>query len=171
MIALLLALGPLVAQQTEQMRVRASTETQAVAEFEATCVAGLYDADTLNRAAAASTRGYALEDGGARGWRNWVSPYGSIHFAEGAAGVVESAPKCNFVSYTRAPVDRAALDAAMQVMAKRQAARGYREQRGKFGLAWNWIDGANRPVHADIFLDPRTPQQLILMLAPVQGTR
>lgn len=154
-------------QQTEAMRVRPSTEAQAIAEFEATCVAGLYNVDTLRQAAAASTRGYTLEDGGARGWRNWTSAFGSIHFMEGVPETSDFVPKCNFVSYTRAAVDRDTLDDGLRAMAKRHAVRGFRERREERGLVWSWFDSAGHPMTVEVFLDPRTPQQLILMLKPI----
>jgi hypothetical protein len=175
MIALLLALNPvpaaLPAQDTEQMRVRPSTEAEAVAEFEATCVTGLYDVETLKRAAAASRRGYSFQDNQARGWRNWVSPYGSIHFLEGAAESSDMVPKCNLVSFTRTPVNRRALDTALRAMARRRAARGYSELRDNDGLGWSWYNAANRPMTVKVALDRRTPQQIVLVLEPIAVTR
>lgn len=165
MIALLLALAPLAAQQTETMKVRPSTEADAVAEFEATCAANLFDYDGLRVAAAASRRGYVVENSDS-GWRNWLSPYGTIHYLEGAPASVDTAPRCNLTSFTRAPVDRAALDAALRAMAKRLAARGYREGRGDYGHYWSWYDCAGRPMTAEVVLDSRTPQQIVLTLKP-----
>ena len=176
MIALLLALNPVAAavavpQDTEQMRVRPSTEAEAVAEFEATCVSGLYDFETLKRRAAASRRGYAFaSDGGARSWRNWTSSYGSIHFLEGAADTSSLVPKCNMVSFTRQPVNRRALDAALRAMAKRQSARGYSELRRNDGLAWSWYNARNQPMMVEVSLDRHTPQQLVLVLQPIAAT-
>lgn len=177
MIALLLALHPVAAiaaapQDTEQMRVRPSTEADAVAEFEATCVSGLYDVETLRRAAAASRRGYTLQgDPGPRSWRNWISSYGSIHFLEGAAETSSLAPKCNMVSFTRAPVDRRAVEVALRAMAKRRSARGYAELRRNDGLAWSWYNGRNQPMTVAVAIDRRTPQQLVLTLEPIAVTR
>ena len=177
MIALLLALNPLAAaaavpQQTEQMRVRPSTEAEAVAEFEATCVAGLYDVETLRRGAAASRRGYTLaSDGGARGWRNWTSSYGSIHFLEGVPETSSFVPKCNMVSFTRVAVNRRALEVALRAMAKRRSARGYTELRRNDGLAWSWFNARNQPMTAAIAIDRRTPQQVVLTLEPIAVSR
>ena len=173
MIALLLALNPVAAavavpQDTEQMRVRPSTEAEAVAEFEATCVTGLYDFETLERRTAASSRHYTLSsDGGPAGWRNWTSSYGSIHFLEGIAETSSFVPKCNMVSFTRAPVNRRALDVALRAMAKRQSARGYAELRRNDGLAWSWFNARNQPMMVEVSIDRRTPQQLVLVLQPI----
>ena len=167
MIALLLALTA-VPQQTETMKVRPSTEAEAVAEFEATCVAGLYDVMALKRAVAASPRGYRLEGSDtAASWRNWLSPWGTIHFLEGIAASSDMAPKCNLTSFTRAPVDRGALEAALRDMAKRHSARGYVEDRDNArGRFWSWYNRDGRPMAAEVYLDRRTPQQIVLMLKP-----
>ncbi|MEZ0242754.1 MAG: hypothetical protein ACAH11_05225 [Sphingomonas sp.] len=165
----MLALSPLSAalpmQDTEQMRVRPTTEAQAVAEFEATCVKGLYDLETLKRNAGASSRGYRYLEGSGEGWRNWISSYGSIHYLRtpDATGL---APRCNMTSFTRAKVDRGALEVALRAMAKRQAGRGYTELRENRGLAWSWFASADHPMTVEIVLDKKTPQQIILMLKP-----
>jgi hypothetical protein len=170
MIALLLTLSPLAAalpaQDTEQMRVRPTTEAQAVAEFEATCVKGLYDLETLKRNAAASSRGYRFIEGSGEGWRNWISSYGSIHYLGSSAQNAGAVPKCNLTSFTRKPVDRRALETALRAMAKRQTVAGYAEVRENRGLAWSWYTGPERPMTAEIVLDKKTPQQLILVLKP-----
>lgn len=168
MISLLLALTPLLTpQQTETMKVRPSTEAQAVAEFEATCVAGLYDVNALKRAVAASARGYRFEGSDtAASWRNWLSPYGTVHFLEGVAATSELVPKCNLTSFTRKPVDRGALEAALRAMAKRQSARAYAEHNTRIGRHWSWYNNRNEAMTVEVHLDRRTPQQIVLMLKP-----
>jgi hypothetical protein len=59
-------------QQLETMTVRPSTEAQAVAEFEATCIAGFRSLGSLRASAGASPRKYA-EDAAATGARtDWT---------------------------------------------------------------------------------------------------
>ncbi|MCW3849065.1 hypothetical protein OF829_17640 [Sphingomonas sp. LB-2] len=174
MIALLLALNPvpaLPAQDTEQMRVRPSTEADAVAEFEATCVPGLYDIEKLKRGASASRRGYSFTDAAPPNWRSWTSSYGSIHYLEAVPATSGVAPKCNMTSFTRATVNRKALDTALRAMAKRQSARGYAELRDNVGLSWSWYNAAGQPMTVEVSLDRRTPQQIILMLKPIAVSR
>lgn len=168
MIALLLALTAPVPQQTETMKVRPSTEAEAVAEFEATCVAGLFDYGALKQAAAASRRGYSFEDSGsAANWRNWTSPYGTLHYLQGIPESSDIVPRCNLTSFTRKPVDRGALEAAVRAMAKRHSARGYVEDRDNArGRFWSWYNRAGRPMAVEVYLDRRTPQQIVLMLKP-----
>ena len=171
MIAFLLALTALP-QQTETMKVRPSTEAEAAAEFEVTCVSNLYDYEGLKRAAAASRRAYSFQDGGTSlSWRNWLSPYGTIHYLQGGAATSDMVPKCNLTSFTRKPVDRGALDAALRAMAKRHSARGYFEGRGERGLFWSWQNRAGAAMTVDVVLDRRTPQQIVLTLRPYAVTR
>lgn len=175
MIATLLALMPVFAaalpQEREQMRVRPSTEAQAVAEFETTCVTGLFDLEALKRGAAASSRGYAFADGGSVGWRQWTSSYGSIFYLQKGADATDVVPRCNMTSFTRAAVDRSALDKELRAMAKRQAAKGYKELRTNAGLSWSWTSRSGQPVTMEVALDRRTPHEVVLMLKPYATSR
>lgn len=169
MIAFLLALA---LQQTETMKVRPSTEAEAVAEFEATCVAGLHDPMQLERAVAASPRGYRdAPESGIHEWQNWISPRGTIHSLRNLRQGPDFSPRCNLTSFTRKPVDRGVLDAALRDMAKRRGGKGYRESRDRGGRWWSWPDTEGRAVKAQAVLDPRTPQQIVLTLQPLALAR
>jgi hypothetical protein len=177
MIAFLLALTALP-QQTETMKVRPSTEADAVAEFEATCVTHFRDYEGLTRAAAASRRGYSFkDDGGSPGWRNWISSYGTIHYQEPARDLqrrIETSdlqPKCNLTSFTRAPVNRRLLYAAVDAMAQRQAQSGLAESDYRENRAWSWFGANKDPRMVAVVLDRKTPNQITLMLMPMAVAR
>ena len=171
MIAFLLALSALP-QQTETMKVRPSTEADAVAEFEATCVSNFHNVEGLKRAAAASRRGYAFEDSPTPyGWRNWTSPFGTVHYYEGGEQSSRFVPECNLTSFTRAPVNRRLLYAAVEAMAMRQAQSGLAESDQSGHRAWSWFGANKSPAMVVAVLDRKTPNQITLSLKPMAVTR
>jgi hypothetical protein len=155
-------------QQLETMTVRPSTEAQAVAEFEATCIAGFRSLGSLRASAGASPRKYA-EDAAATGdgWRNWKSSFGSIHYHEQAAGDQRATPQCNFTSFTASEVNRRALADEIADMAQRQAASDLTESRDHGAVTWSWRDAQERPMSVMVVLDRKTPQQITLALRPL----
>lgn len=164
---LALMLFAAAAQDTQQMRVRPTSEADAVREFEATCLAGFRDAAKLDQAVAASKRGYTAEAvAGQAGWRNWTSPFGSLHYFVGSAAGGRGASACDFTAFTQAPVNRRVLAEAVEAMAARHAARELTEFSEGNSVAWSWIDAQNRPVTVVMVLDRKTPQQIVLSLRP-----
>jgi len=172
LFALALAWAP---QETEQMRVRPSSEADAVADFERTCVAGLTNPDVLRRAAAASPRGYVRQagDDSAISWRNWTSPYGTLHYLQGGPETSTAfVPECNFTSFTRAAVNRRALYGALEALAVRNARSGLAESEQGGHRAWSWLGAAREPRMVIAVLDRKTPNQITLSLRLMAvGTR
>ncbi|MDF7774926.1 hypothetical protein P1X14_06695 [Sphingomonas sp. AOB5] len=166
MIALLLSLAALPAQDMTQMRVRPTSEQAAVAEFEATCVANFRDVEGLKSAAAASSRGYAFDDKGPLDWRSWSSAYGGVYYYQGRPEGSAITPECNLTSYTRLAVDDDLLMSELRAMIARQ--NGAQVVRTSFRTrpVWRWRDAAGKPMAVIVALDPRTPQQITLSLRP-----
>ncbi len=157
----------MAAQDTEVMRVRPSTESEAVREFEATCVAGLRDPARLDQAVAASKRGYGAESpAGGASWRSWNSTFGSLHYLAAATGN-RVAPACDFTAFTQFSVDRDALIEQIGAMAARHAAASLTEWQDRGTTAWTWIDAQKRSVTLTLVLDRATPQQIVLSLRPL----
>jgi hypothetical protein len=167
MITSLIAFA-LLAQQAASAPVKTSTEEEAVREFEATCVAGLYDFATLRAAASASPRSYVFHESRfTETWHVWESAYGSLGFLQGSAMTSDLIPKCDLMSYTRAAVDAHALEAALAAMANRH--KGTRVAKGfwDYDLAWSWRDGAGRPQMVAVRFNSQAPRQITLHLLPI----
>jgi len=164
LMALMLSMA---AQETQLMRVRPTTEAQAVREFEETCVAGFRDSARLNQAIAASKRGYTQQAAAESGRHSWVSPFGSLHYFDETMADERRVPACNFTAFTRDTVNRRILAEEVAAMARRNAVDSLIESRDEDRVSWSWIDAEKRPVTVMVVVDRKTPQQIILSLRPL----
>jgi hypothetical protein len=165
MLLALAMLGGPDGQDVSQMRVRATTEVEAVADFETTCIAGLYDASALARGAETSKRRYAAAPPtlGPQRHRSWASPYGSLdHLSTAAAGEPSGYPQCSMTGFTRHRVDIYAMRTAVEAMLLRLNGKRPWTEMNDTTMIWAWQDKKQRWMTLYWIADPRTPQQITL---------
>ncbi len=158
----LIALLALPAQETQQMKVRASTEAGAVGEFEAACMGKLYDRDAVVRTATESKRVYGTAEATAdAALTSWNSSYGALHYIQSGS---KTTPQCNLTAFTRAPVDRSTLVKTLDAMVRRNVTTRIKAVKEESMATWNWEDAMGRPVTLMWVYTGRTPQQITLSL-------
>ena len=168
MIGLLLAALTLpVAQDTEQLRVKASTEASAVQEFANSCMAGYYERASVERTVPASPRKYRRAPDSADGKvRTWLSNYGTLQFVDPEEGQVS---RCTMTAFTASRVDARTLGAEISDMLKGKLGRTrVRAVETDGVLSWTWEDGYGNPIRLMPLLSPKTPQQILFVLETVQ---
>jgi hypothetical protein len=166
MIISMFAIALLAPQDAEQMRVRPSSEVAAVREFEAICVKSLNDPGAVERAVAASPRGYVVDASQADNrFRSWTSAYGTVHYLQRLPGERKVAtPQCSFTSFTRAPVHWRTLNTELSGSVDRATSEQVAETRTRDNISWRWQERGGRSVMLYSVVNRKTPQQITLSI-------
>lgn len=166
MILSLILTALIAPQNAEQMRVRPSSEIAAVREFEAICVKGLDDPGAIERAVAASPRGYVVDASQADNrFRSWTSPYGTVHYLQRLPGERKAAtPQCSFTSFTSAPVQWRTLNTELSGTVDRATDAQVSETKTRDNISWRWEGRDRRTVMLYSVINRRTPQQITLSI-------
>jgi hypothetical protein len=166
MILSLILTAMFAPQNAEQMRVRPSSETDAVREFETICVKGLNDPGVIERAVAASSRGYVVDTSQADNrFRSWTSPYGTVHYLQRLPGERKAAtPQCSFTSFTAAPVHWRMLNTELSGSVDRATDAQVAETKTRDNVSWRWEGRDGRSVMLYSVVNRRTPQQITLSI-------
>jgi hypothetical protein len=168
MIELLLATLALpMAQDTEQLRVRPTTEAAAVREFENSCMAGHFERASVVRAAGASPRKYSRTPDSSDGKvMTWLSNAGTLQFVGPETGTIS---RCTMTAFTASRVSQRELDDQLSMMVERKRGNErIREMEIDGRKSWSWQDSYGNPVRLVPIVTPKMPQQILFVLETVQ---
>lgn len=146
------------------------TEEAAVREFATICVAHFRDLAGVKRAAAASSRRYALrDDGDPRSSLVWTSPGISIDYFQGFTISARVGPQCALTADLARPADPQRVYAAVAAL---PGAARIDVGSGRWFGGKAWVLPGTKTAVARV--DAARPRQITLSLqpaAPARGTR